>query len=62
MGGHHSDLAGKGRSDRADRTVNSPLRASRPGGTVMKTRLMHLGVTLATLATLVEALGAGVKW
>jgi hypothetical protein len=29
---------------------------------VMKTRLMHLGVTLATLATLVEALGAGVKW
>lgn len=28
----------------------------------MKTRVMHLGMTVVTLAALIEALGAGVKW
>lgn len=28
----------------------------------MKTRLMHLGMTVATFGALVEALGAGLKW
>ena len=28
----------------------------------MKTRLKHMGITVATFAALVETLGAGLKW
>jgi hypothetical protein len=46
----------------ADTSRTSPIRARGSGDTAMKSRLMQIGMTVVTLAALIEALGAGVKW
>jgi hypothetical protein len=53
----------KGAEAIADETLE-PRHSGREDREIsaMKTRLMHLGMTVVTLAALIEALGAGVKW